>query len=349
LTEKFENTHSRMVSSEEEIQRLNALINNLSSASKNIDEVRSLIAHYKAAVTHHEDIINVAYAELEADKQQIQEIQKLMEKLNEASGSLKFMTEEKKYKQEIIELEDTLDILNEDRSEIAAILDILDPNRETNGKSKLILKSEIKKRKLESAFTPSPKNWKPTKRIRPTLIVKPIQLEEPVVEMEEYFSEPYNGSESTLTTELDGPSLLASFLPNLAIKFVGISKNPYESIEWYEKISCISINSDTTSLSFSYWRVIKITLEKHFALQSYSGITSLIYRIVAIDPNHVDRLERIDSNHVGEGESEIIVVPLAETNNLEHAKSFLDLLEELESSEKFDFDAVWRVLCSSKS
>jgi len=259
LKNKHDAARSRAKSSEKEIKRLQDAIKICSSASENLEEIRSLVENYKASLELHKDIVAIASLELEGDEQQVNDLNERIDRLNQelkkASNSLEFPAKDQ-YIQEINELEGALDILTEDRGEILAVLDELDRDREKNGKSKLITASASKKRKLDDSvgFDPESRSPRATKRTRPAEIssidIGTDEVRDGRSDGRENILPEYNQFIPSQTVDLT--KLFSLFLPPIPAKLTGIPESPFNSIQWESSLVIVPLNKDLGSSFFFF-------------------------------------------------------------------------------------------------
>jgi septation ring formation regulator EzrA len=95
LMEKIETVSQRVALSKAEIKRLTKVIKDLSTASVNVEEVRSLVEHYQANVRHHSDIIRVGGLELDVEEKRAGDIRSMMARMQDelvrTEGTLAFV------------------------------------------------------------------------------------------------------------------------------------------------------------------------------------------------------------------------------------------------------------------
>lgn len=342
LEQKNHAAEVRFKTSRQEIKKLAAAIEILSK-SADMEEIQSLVENYKASIYNHEDIANIASIELESDKSRMTEVNDCIARLNRelemAATALNF-DGENRYKDEINQLDETIDILTEDRDEILATLDKLDLDRGKDGKSKLLTASASKKRKLDSVvgFNPESRSPRATKRVRQT--DEPTTLSLPTNDRrDEFIVSDFNQIISK--PNIDLPTLFSLFLPPTAAKLTGLSTVPFANLEWITPLSRVIMNKDANSSLFA-WKVERLTEFANFILQSYTGFTSS-YRICAVDPR-----ASIDTDLDPEAKKiSTIVIPLAVTSEKEEADLLFKIISELETLDQFDYQAVWRVLCAT--
>jgi hypothetical protein len=343
---------TRRETSQKEINRLEKVINVCTRASNDVQEIRSMMDNYRASIDHHTDIVQVASMELEVDKHQMVDLQQSIVRLNielqKAEKSLEFPVT-KQYEAEIGQLDDTIDVLTEDRAEILAVLEGLDVERLNNGKSKMLSLSAQKKRKLDSAvgFSPESRSPRPTKRNRPAELPDNTLSVRNNGELVEVGVQD-NRLDQLFNTPMELPVFFSVFLPKSAqiIGNTGVSElSLFNQIEWLFPLSRVTLNQDISPSFFRSWKVMHMTENNLFALQSMSSFTEINYRIVAIDPANPQSIIERDADPEQKN-PKTQVIPLAITNDTEQAKMLFNFFAKLETFEKFDYPAVWRVLCA---
>lgn len=330
LKQKNEAVENRVLSSQQEIQNLEAKIENLEKSNSD-PEVQTMIDHHKAAILHHEDILTVAKKELMHDRLQQEEIKQLMENLLAEMNKKPTSTiDEAKTKSEISQLKRSLSALEDARDQIVGLINKLDPNRiEGSGESKILHECEQKKRKMDDAFSRTPSSSEGgtrTKKMRPSDYVTP-QKKAHTTEQDR------NEDVASVPDAKDNPAaaLLVPFLPPTAAKLLLVVDGRFESIDWYPICHKIPLEDDVAN-TLSTWTSTLQTTSKHFLLQSYKSIFAQTYRVVAVDPN------------AQEHDNQTLCVPLAKTNVSGEGKLLLDLLGEIEENNKFNYAEVWQLL-----
>jgi len=337
LEQKNESVEARLVSSDKEIKSLNAKIANLSK-SKSEPEVQNLIELHQAAINHHTDISTVAKSDLTRDRNQQEEINRVMENLlKEMKKTPSNNVDQNKINEEIGQLKESQTTLEQARLRIVALINKLDPNRTPTGASKILNECDQKKRKLDDAFSRTPGSTpgnKQAKRMRPATPKSTPQRVTRQQEQQQIAEIPTMDVE--LTTN-PAPALLAPFLPPTAAKLLLLVDGRFSSIEWYDSTTKIPMAEDISN-SFGSWTTTLQTGHHHFLMQTYNhslssfGLLPPEYRIIAIDP--VAQVHHPDTQ----------CVPLATTKNKQEAVQFLDLIGEIEDHPSFDFEATWRLL-----
>jgi hypothetical protein len=352
LKYKNENAKTRRTKSQEEVEKLKTAIKICTNASKDVEEIKSLVDNYKASMDHHTDIVKIASLELEGDQQQLKDIQQsillLDEELKKAQRSLEF-PDAKQYQTEIGQLDDAIDLFTEDRAEILAVLDELDVDRLKNGNSKLITLSAKKKRKLDSdvGFSPESRSPRVTKRARPAEMDNALALRKTDNDQE-------NIDRLMNAPALDISTLFTLFLPTSAqvLSGTGVSESCFDEIKWLNPVFRIPFDQDLerTGMFGKTWKGLQVSEENTFALQSCDSLFSTSYRIVAIDPYSTARDIALKVNDPTNRKPKEVtyVVPLATTNDSKQASLFFRVMASLEEYNNFDYPAVWRVLCKSK-
>jgi len=151
-------------------------------------------------------------------------------------------------------------------------------------------------------------------------------------------------------SSLDLSTLFTLFLPTNAqvLSGTGVTESCFDEITWLSPLSRIPLDQDLerTAMFGKKWKVQQVSPNNLFALQSCDSFFSTSYRIVAIDPySAIDNdLKSLDSTN----QKPIEVIPLATTNDSKQASMFFRVMASLEEYEKFDYEAVWRVLCKNK-
>jgi len=152
LESKSASVVGRVESSEKEIKTLNAKIANLSK-SKSEPEVQNLIELHQAAINHHTDISTVAKSDLTRDRNQQEEIKRVMENLlKEMKKTPSNNVDQNKINEEIGQLKESQTTLEQARLRIVALINKLDPNRTPTGASKILNECDQKKEKIRRRF-----------------------------------------------------------------------------------------------------------------------------------------------------------------------------------------------------
>jgi len=341
LDQKNQSVESRLASSEKEIKSLHTKIANLSK-SKSEPEVQNLIEIHQAAINIHTDISEVAKTELVHDREQQEEIRRLMENLLKDMKKIPAnKIDRNKVNEEIDQLKESQTTLDAARLRIIALINKLDPNRTPTGASKILNECDQKKRKLDDAFarTPgsTPGNSKQAKRMRPATPNKSTPQKSTRQQGQQQIAEAQTMDVELATTN-PAPALLAPFLPPTAAKLMLLVDGRFSSIEWYQTTTKIPMGEDISN-SFGSWTTTLQTGHQHFLMQTFShgmlGALAFLpveYRIIAIDPTA--QVHQPDTQ----------CVPLAITKNKQEAVQFLDLIGEIEDHQSFDYDATWRLL-----
>jgi len=306
-----------------EIERLNKVIDVLFQASEDA-EVESIIKIHRAAILHHEDIIEVARNELSYDNGRKEEITNAVNNLiKEIEKNPVIKTDVDKYEAEIRQLQSSSDELCDVREQIKELLDQLDRRRDPNtGEAESVTTAEKKKRTADQAFirnSPTvsktkkarvamPKPNTPSQQREPTFVTPLAQIPAPV-HQDQPISDNYSGF------KFKAPVILSPLLPYMACKLINVPDGKFEAVKW------VPLGPPIESVA---WAQIKYSSSRNFNLQEYKGWAGANYRIVARQPRSSEN-----------------IIEIALGSDLSQLKQIMDIFAEIDSLLDFSYINFW--------